>query len=59
MIVNVTDCDAERGATATEYAVLVGFIAIVIVAGVGFFGTSLNDYYDSIAHSIKAALNIP
>ncbi len=25
----------ERGATATEYGVLAGFIAIVIVAGVG------------------------
>ena len=39
----------ERGATATEYGLLVGFIAIVIVAGVSFFGESLNSYYDGLA----------
>jgi pilus assembly protein Flp/PilA len=38
----------ERGATATEYGLLVGFIAIVIVAGVGFFGTSLDTYFNGL-----------
>ena len=38
----------DRGATATEYGLLVGFIAIVIVAGVGFFGDALNDYFQGL-----------
>jgi pilus assembly protein Flp/PilA len=39
----------ERGATATEYGLLVGFIAIVIVAGVGFFGESLDAYFTGLS----------
>ncbi|NYE38905.1 pilus assembly protein Flp/PilA [Nocardioides cavernae] len=39
----------ERGATATEYGLLVGFIAIVIVAGVGLFGTALDTYFGGLA----------
>ncbi|PKH44107.1 pilus assembly protein Flp/PilA [Nocardioides alpinus] len=38
----------DRGATATEYGLLVGFIAIAIVAGVSFFGDSLNDYFQGL-----------
>jgi len=37
--------DKERGATATEYALLVAFIAIVIVGGVTIFGSQLNDFF--------------
>jgi pilus assembly protein Flp/PilA len=44
--------DRERGATATEYAILVGFIAIVIVAGVTVFGSQLNDWFSSIASQL-------
>lgn len=39
----------EQGATATEYGLLVGFIAIAIVLGVSLFGTSLNTYFDGLA----------
>ena len=39
----------ERGATATEYGLLVGFIAIVIVVGVGLFGEALNTYFDGLS----------
>lgn len=39
----------ERGATATEYGLLVGFIAMAIVVGVGLFGTALNDAYGGFA----------
>ncbi len=38
----------ERGATATEYGLLVGFIAVVIVVGVGVFGEALNGYFDGL-----------
>lgn len=39
----------EQGATATEYGLLVGFIAIVIVVGVGLFGDALNGYFGGLA----------
>ena len=39
----------ERGATATEYGLLVGLIALIIVAGVGAFGGALDAFFDSLA----------
>lgn len=49
----------EEGATATEYSLLAGFIALVIVAGVGSFGTALNGIYIGLVTGIKTALGIP
>ncbi|WP_024367156.1 Flp family type IVb pilin [Arthrobacter sp. TB 26] len=49
----------EAGATATEYSILVGFIAIVIVAGVGAFGTALNVYFNGLSDGVRAALGLP
>ena len=46
---NARDTRDDRGATATEYGLLVGFIAIVIVAGVGFFGEALDGYFQGLA----------
>jgi pilus assembly protein Flp/PilA len=42
----------DRGATATEYALLVGFIAIVIAVGVAAFGGKLNDFFVAVAGKI-------
>lgn len=49
----------ERGATATEYSILTGFIALVIVAGVGLFGAGLNSLFGFLTTGVKAALGIP
>ena len=49
----------EQGATATEYGVLAGFIAIAIVAGVGAFGTALNLYFGQLSAGVRAALGVP
>jgi pilus assembly protein Flp/PilA len=35
----------ETGATATEYALLVGFLAFALILGVGLFGTALSDRF--------------
>lgn len=51
--------DQERGATATEYSILTGFIAMVIVAGVGLFGTSLNLFFGFLTTGVRTALGIP
>lgn len=42
----------EQGATATEYALLVGFIAVIIAVSIGFFGGQLSVYYHNIATSV-------
>ena len=39
----------EEGATATEYGLLVGLIALIIVVGVGAFGGKLNDFFNALA----------
>ena len=37
--------ESEKGATATEYGLLVGLIAIILVGGVGLFGGALNAFF--------------
>jgi pilus assembly protein Flp/PilA len=46
----------ERGATATEYGLLVGFIALIIVVGVGFFGESLDAYFTGLSEWLEAVI---
>jgi pilus assembly protein Flp/PilA len=49
----------EKGATATEYSILVGFFAIVLFAGVSLFGISLNGVYTGLTTGVQTALGIP
>jgi pilus assembly protein Flp/PilA len=46
------DKDNERGATATEYGLLVGLIALIIVAGVGLFGNALDAFFSGLAGTV-------
>jgi len=43
----------EDGATAVEYALLLGLIALVIAAGASALGISIKEYFDKIAAMIK------
>ena len=45
---------SEKGATATEYSLLVGLIALVIVAGVTPFGGNLNTFFSNLAGKVGA-----
>ena len=38
----------ETGATAVEYALLVGLIAVVLIVGVGVFGSQMNTFFSSL-----------
>ena len=38
---------SEKGATATEYSLLVAFIAFLIIVGVTAFGNALNTWFSS------------
>ena len=44
--------DEEDGATATEYALLVAFIAFAVIAGVTLFGTALSGYFSSLSATV-------
>ena len=45
--------DQEKGATATEYALLVALIAIVIAVAVGFFGSQLSTFFHNIGTTVQ------
>jgi pilus assembly protein Flp/PilA len=42
----------ERGATAVEYALMVGLLALVIVGGVSVFRSKLSQMYISYANTL-------
>jgi pilus assembly protein Flp/PilA len=42
----------DKGATATEYGLLVGLIALIIVVGVGLFGDALNDFFVGLSGTV-------
>jgi Flp pilus assembly pilin Flp len=43
----------EDGATTTEYAMLVVFVALAIAVGAQAFGTSLSGFFSNVASSIS------
>ena len=44
----------EKGATAVEYGLMVGLIAVVIIAAVTTLGTELKDLFTSIGTKLGA-----
>ena len=44
----VASLKEERGASAVEYALLVGLIAAAVVAAVALFGPKLNTLFNSV-----------
>jgi pilus assembly protein Flp/PilA len=48
----IVNGEKEKGATATEYAVLVSFIALIIIAGVTIFGNALSGWFTNLGGRI-------
>ena len=44
----------EKGATAVEYGLMVGLIAVVIIAGVTLLGNELQDLFNAIGVRLGA-----
>jgi pilus assembly protein Flp/PilA len=42
----------EKGATAVEYGLMVGLIAVVIIAAVALLGTKLDGLFDTIGEKL-------
>jgi Flp pilus assembly pilin Flp len=49
-------CRTESGAVATEYAVLMGFVALALVFSLRTFGMSVDDWYGRLAGAVSALL---
>ncbi|MDQ0690150.1 Flp family type IVb pilin [Arthrobacter sp. W4I7] len=49
----------QRGATATEYGVLLSFLALAVILGVTAFGQALNLHYLGMTTTLRTALGIP
>ena len=45
----------EKGQDAAEYAILIGFVAIVIIAAVTLLGTNISATFAAIAAAIPGA----
>ena len=45
----------EKGATAVEYGLLVGLIAVAIIVTVGLLGKQLNSLFESIQKALPGA----
>ncbi|RKF19330.1 Flp family type IVb pilin [Altericroceibacterium spongiae] len=45
----------EAGATAMEYALILGLVSLVIVSGIGLFGDEKAGNWSAIASTMKAA----
>lgn len=49
----------ERGATATEYGILMSFIVMLVIGGITLFGLELLGWYDELTVHLKLLLGIP
>ena len=47
----------EKGATATEYSLLVAFIAFLVIGGATVFGTSLSAWFEELGGHVAAWRN--
>ncbi|MPY09807.1 Flp family type IVb pilin [Arthrobacter bussei] len=43
----------QTGATAVEYALMVGLIAVVLIAGVTLFGGQLNTFFNGLGTKLN------
>ncbi|MCY1674063.1 Flp family type IVb pilin [Pseudarthrobacter sp. SL88] len=50
---------SEKGATATEYGILVAFLAFALALGIMAFGQALNLHYQDMTSDLRTALGIP
>ncbi|MGK3956921.1 Flp family type IVb pilin [Arthrobacter sp. R4] len=39
---------SEKGATATEYSLLIAFVAFAIIVGAALFGTALSNWFSDL-----------
>jgi pilus assembly protein Flp/PilA len=45
--------ESEKGATATEYSLLVAFIAFLVIGGATFFGGALSNFFTALGGEVN------
>lgn len=50
---------SERGATATEYSLLVAFIAFLVIGGASFFGGALDNWFRALGAQVNTWRIVP
>lgn len=45
----------EEGATAIEYALIAGLVAVAVIAAFGIFGESLSAFFTNLGESLNTA----
>ena len=45
--------EKDRGATATEYAILVAFVALAIIVGATLFGAAVSNWFSNLASTVN------
>lgn len=48
----------QRGAIATEYSIVLGFLVLATMAGIFVLGTAINGHHGDLATDLSAALDI-
>jgi pilus assembly protein Flp/PilA len=48
------DSKSDRGATATEYAILVAVIAMVVIGGATLFGSNLDSWFSGLGGHVTS-----
>ncbi len=51
--------DEERGASAVEYALLVGLIAVIIISSVTLLGGNVDAMFDDVANQLGGGATTP
>ncbi|MET1153774.1 Flp family type IVb pilin [Arthrobacter sp.] len=49
--------ESEKGATATEYSLLVAFIAFAVIGGATIFGNQLSAWFEELGNNVRAWRN--
>lgn len=56
---DITSTDKEKGATGTEYALLIAFVALVLIGGATLFGQALSAWFTALAGKIGGWATAP
>jgi len=49
----------EEGVTALEYGLIAALIAVVIIAAVGYLGTSVSKTFNTVANALNSTTTTP
>jgi Flp pilus assembly pilin Flp len=52
LVQSVTDLKREDGQGATEYAMVIAFLIVLLVGGLGFLGVGINQFLQDVANAL-------